>query len=582
MIRYYISFSNPISHFIELEVKIDELSTESIELCLPAWRPGRYQIQNFAKNIRGFHITGEQGQELPFEKINKDRWLVQVKGNKSISVHYEYFAFIMDAGNSWLDDEQLYLNFINCCIYEPSKPDLPCEIHLDLPEGYQVACGLEQKSQYVLSAPNYYKLVDSPMIASPTIHRLVYEVASSSFNIWIQGEFPIDEQKVIDDFKAFTTLQIGKMGPFPCTDYHFLVQCLPYKHYHGVEHWNSTTITIGPAKELSERKLYKEFLGVSSHELFHTWNVIRLRPKEMTPYDFQQENYHKTGYVTEGITTYLGDLFLAQSGLFSPEEYLTELNKHFQRHSEAGWNNMSVSDSSFDLWLDGYEKGIPGRKVSIYTAGALAALTLDWLIRLQWNNRRSIMNVMRLMWKRYGADQSGYYADDYKEAAIEVFEENQPGNPILVMAYQSDNSCFEDYFDKQINGCSEHVNVLKHLAGSFGLDIVEELPESPEERYFGFRLASDIVSAIDETSPAFSQLSLNDKILSINELPQAKWSIDGSQQLVLEIDRYGRKLTVNLVPDPHDAFFLQPQIKMKHTMTQEERHNLKSWLEQSV
>lgn len=583
MTHYYISYYNPLSHFVEFEVQINDLNTEIAEICLPAWRPGRYQIQNFAKNIRKFNITDNEGKELSFSKTNKDTWRVETEGNKSIRVHYEYFAFTMDAGNSWLDDEQLYLNFVNCCAYEKTQMNQPCEVHLKLPQDYQIACGLRQTTHHTLFAPSYYRLVDSPMIASATLKQISYTEGEREFILWIQGQLPRSEEEIINDFKAFTQLQVEEMGEFPSPDYHFLFQCLPYKHYHGVEHWNSTVITIGPAEELSERKLYKEFLGVSSHELFHTWNVIRLRPKEMTPYDFQYENYHNTGYITEGITTYLGDLFLVQSGVFELDEYLTELDKHFKRHLEAGWNNMSVSASSFDLWLDGYEKGIPGRKVSIYTAGALAALTLDWLIRLQWNNERSIMDVMRLMWERHGVDQSGYTEDDFKRSAEEVFGDNQRGNTVMCQAYGKSNSCFEDFFNDQINGRSKHIDVLERLAPNFGLEIIKTIPESIEESHFGFRLVENTVLDIAENSPAAHQLSINDKILSIDNVPFSKGGLTDAIEWNLEIDRYGRKIKVKLKKEENayssnEQFFSLNQIRLKNELDPSEKIQLKAWL----
>ena len=413
MLKYSISFKNPQSQIVDICVEAPCSDISSMIFKLPNWRPGRYQIQNFAKRIKSVKAKNEVGDVIGLRKVNKSTWEVDTVGSDSIKVFYQYHAAAMDAGNSWLDDEQLYLNFINCMLYAEEHLNDSLKVSLDLPDSYTIACGLEKESKNCLISPSFYRLADSPMIASPSLRRIEFKNSGIDFIIWIQGELVISDEQLIQDFDAYTSKQIEVMGSFPCQEYHYLFQILPYKHYHGVEHWNSTVITLGPSELIAKREGYLNLLGVSSHELFHTWNVIRLRPKEMTPYNFEEENYHKTGFITEGVTTYYGDLFLARSGVFSLEEYLAEVNKLLKRHYENdGRKNMSVADSSFDLWLDGYEKGVPGRKVSIYNEGALATLILDLTIRLKFQNKKSLDDVMRLMWDDFGVNESGYTTAD--------------------------------------------------------------------------------------------------------------------------------------------------------------------------
>ncbi|MCO6358380.1 M61 family metallopeptidase [Roseivirga pacifica] len=551
MTRYTISYQNPLTHFVQFEVRIDDLSGKYTDLSLPSWRPGRYQIQNFAKNIKGFKVENTSGEALKFTKTTKDSWRVALNGSNTIVVKYAFFAFAMDAGNSWLDDEQLYLNFVNCCIYAEVKLNAPCEVHLDLPESYRVACGLKKLDEHKLYAPNYYQLVDSPMMASASLRHITYTHSQTNYHIWIQGELPKTDADVISDFEAFTQKEVEIMGELPCEDYHFLFQCLPYKHYHGVEHWNSTVITIGPSEELAERKLYKEFLGVSSHELFHTWNVIRLRPKEMVPYNFQAENYHTTGYITEGITTYYGDLILMRSGVFSFEEYIEELNKLLMRHFENdGRSNYSVAESSWDLWLDGYEKGIPGRKVSIYNEGALAALILDLSIRNKFNNKKSLDDVMRLMWARHGQDMSGYTDADYRAIVEKVYE-----------------APFDQYFDELLFSTADYKEWLTPLFEKFGLRLLELPKDNGIEHNYGFKTQDQFVTAIAAGSHAETVLSLKDKIEQTAETKNG---------LKLTIDRFGVKKTVT-VHQGELFYFLAPEL---NSLTINQNNPLlKGWLE---
>lgn len=577
---YHFSFQNPNTHFLTIKATFQALKSET-QIYLPNWRPGRYQIQNFAKRIKNISAFDQEARQINIEKTSKSSWRI---GNQPglVTIIYEYYAFEMDAGNTWLDDEQLYINFVNCCIYTKDSLIKSCSVSFDLPYNYEVACGLEKLQRHKYTAPDYYRLVDSPMFASGSLRKITYTVAHHKFHLWIQGELPRTDEELIHDFKRFTQLQIDLMGGFPCPEYHFLFQCLPYKHYHGVEHWNSTVITIGPSSELNQRSLYKNFLGVSSHELFHTWNVIRLRPKEMTPYDFQNENYHKTGFVTEGITTYYGDLFLAQSGVFSTDEYLNELNTLFEKHLAGGWANMSVTDSSYDLWLDGYEAGIPDRKVSIYTAGALAAWILDWMIRLQWKNKKSLIDVMQLMWKRHGINQTGYAYEDYRLAVEEVFGHLESNNSIVSLTYGNETLSFGHYFDHQLNGSAKHMDVLKRLAPSFGLNIHHEYPESVEARLFGFKTTEGIVTQIAPDSPASLQLSLKDKVISINGQPIGVTNLVDETSLSLEINRFGRAITIQLnIKETGEYYFPIEKIKINDRHTSTEKENLSSWLGES-
>ena len=535
--QYSISYTNPNKHIIDIKLKLSEVNSEELNLSLPSWRPGRYTMQNFAKHVLNLTAFDENGIELSCEKVTKDQWSVKVGSSKTVEVKYSYYAFQMDAGNSWLDDEQLYLNFINCLVYAEGRLNDKCEVEIHVPVDYLFATGLTQTGVQKFETDSFYHLVDSPLVAAKKIRKIEYQVSSSTFYLWIIGELPRTDGEVIRDFRKFTELQIEVMGEFPSPDYHFIYQCLPYKHYHGVEHWNSTVITIGPAKELKERPLYKEFLGVSSHELFHTWNVIRLRPKEMTPYDFQHENYHETGFVTEGVTTYYGDLFLKRSGVFSLEEYLGELNKLLERHYlNEGRNNMSVASSSFDLWLDGYEKGVPGRKVSIYNEGALLALVLDLKIRLRSGHQRSLDDVMRLMWQRFGKNQAGYTYQDYQNVCEEVYGHS-----------------LQDYFENYVSGTSPLEKELKELLPQFSLSFNVKPAKKLEEKIYGLKLAEQegryFIDAIAANSPAEQLLSLKDEVLNYSpDLFKSENNIE------IEVNRFGRKLKTKLSPNGANYF----------------------------
>ncbi|GHE76199.1 M61 family metallopeptidase [Roseivirga thermotolerans] len=561
MLKFQISYKNPLTHILKLKLEIDKIYGDQVNLKLPVWRPGRYEIQNFPKRIRGFKVADNRGKQLSFKKTAKDTWTIDIQERTSLTVEYEYFAGLLDGGNTWLDDEQLYVNPINCCMYEASSMNEEIEIELDLPQDYTIASGLKPNGNHKLTAKSYYQLVDSPIFASASLRTVGYTVGGHEFFIHIQGDVPQTDEELIADFKPFTEKQMEVMGGFPCRHYHFLIQSLPYKAYHGVEHWNSTVICLGPSQDLGKRELYKELLGVSSHELFHTWNVIRLRPKEMVPYNFSGENYHETGFVTEGITTYYGDLFLVRSGVFSVEEYMTELNKLLKRHYEnEGRKSYSVAQSSFDLWLDGYERGVPGRKVSIYNEGALAALILDLSIRQKFNNARSLDDVIRLLWQRHSKDMSGYTLADYQLAAESVYE-----------------GSLETYFEQIILGTHPYEHYLAPLLEWVGLDFKKKDAEKVEERLFGFRLLENRVDMIAENSPAELGLCLNDLVVSINGKKPTE-AIEACNLLNLEVQRMGVTKNVTL-RSTNSQYFQVYEVQPKANMNEHDQHLLCGWLE---
>ncbi|WAC11375.1 M61 family metallopeptidase [Dyadobacter pollutisoli] len=416
--HYNVSVSDPQSHLLLITYTIPEINDDYIEIQLPSWRPGRYEIQNFAKNIQFIEAISADQQKLSIHKVTKDRWRVGTAGEKEVQIRYAYYAISQNAGTSYVDEELWYLNFINFCMYTEGRISEPYTIHLELPEGYQIACGLPSTGN-VLSAKDFYQLVDSPLLASQSLQKCEYVVRGVQFKIWMHGNLRPNWRRIERDFRRFSREQIATMGEFPETDYHFLNLILPTAFYHGVEHHNSTMIVLGPDDE--GEGLYADLLGVSSHELFHAWNIIRIRPKEMLPYDFTKENYFRTCFVAEGCTTYYGDVFLKRAGVFTDETYIKELQVYMKRHFEnSAHATQSLADSSFDLWLDGYEKGIPNRKVSVYHKGALVALILDLFLRKKSNHAQSLDDVMRLLWVRFGKPFVGYTLEDYISSVEEV------------------------------------------------------------------------------------------------------------------------------------------------------------------
>lgn len=564
---YRISTPQPRKHLLDITITLEDLKEDILFLNLPTWRPGRYELANFAKNI--YKVTAQQanGAPLKVKKESTHRWVVALEGTDSATIHYQYYAYQMDGGGSVVDDTQVYINFINCLLYADGQMDKPCQVQLSLPEHYIIACGLKQEGQ-LLMADSYYHLVDSPIMASPTIQKLSYSVAEHDFHIWINGDWRPDPNKLLPAFKAFTEVQISIMEGFPCPEYHFMFQILPYRFYHGVEHFNSTVIVLGPSENMDTVESIENLLGVSSHELFHTWNVIRIRPKAMLPYVFDRENYFDTGYVAEGFTTYYGDLFLLRSNVFTVVDYFTNLNKSLQRHLDNfGRFNLSLADSSRDLWLDGYAAtGAPDRKVSIYVKGSLVALMLDLTIRKNSGNRYSLDDLMRRLWKEFAIVGRGYTSEDIQNIASTLA-----------------GISLDDFFMDYVYGTQpieEHLDQLLHY---IGFRLYAQESASITESWLGFKTIqkgeTTVISAIAPGSPAEDLLSREDELVAINGRKinnNLEKLILRQQEVELSLFRNGRLLHVALKRGAH-SYYQQWSIVPAHTSIPEAQKNFEMW-----
>ena len=500
--KYTISYNHPEKHFIDFELSISVLKKESLVLQLPSWRPGRYELGNFAKNIKDFKILDSHNNLVSFNKKNKDSWEVNTAKYTEIIVKYSYYAAELNAGSTFLNEDQLYINPVNCMIYVEGESDLEYEISFSIDNDMDLFTSLAKQSKHVLKAKSFDELADSPVIASNSLQYKKREISGVDFHFCFQGEIKVDWNKVFNDFEKFIEYQITQFGSFPHQEFYFLFQITPYKSYHGVEHHKSTVILLGSSYDVFG-KLYNEFLGVSSHELYHVWNIKSIRPTQMHPYEFSKENYTHLGYVAEGVTTYMGDRILYESGVFSKEDYFKELKTLLIRHfHNDGRHHYSVAESSWDTWLDGYVAGVPGRKVSIYVEGALIAMICDAKIRKQTNHEKSLHDVMKVLYS--GSNQeTNYDKESYKNNLEKI-----------------SGIDFTDVFNDLIYGTKDFTKYLKKAFNVFGWDYTNIPSKKLANRYGLKTLFKDgnllVVSVLEGSAAYLSALAKDDKLIAVN------------------------------------------------------------------
>ena len=568
MVNYSFSIENPNQQYIQIKATFEELGDTTI-IRLPSWRPGRYELGNFAKNVKGFKVYNDQNKRIDAPKILKDAWEIDTKETKSIRVEYSYYAFDLNAGSTFLSKEQLYVNPVNCCVYAESHADQPTALALNIPANWKVASSMTLKGD-VLLAYNFDELADSPFICSENLQHDTYTSGETLFHLWFNGAVEVDWDRIKKDFKAFSDKQIEKFTEFPVSEYHFLFQILPIKAYHGVEHCKSTVIALGPTYDLFG-PLYKELLGVSSHELYHTWNVKAIRPIEMFPYDFTKENYSRLGYICEGVTTYMGDLFLLKSSFFDLPNYLLEMNvqlqKHFDNHARF---NYSVGDSSFDTWLDGYVPGTPGRKVSIYTEGCLLAFVKDVMILRATNNKSSLDDVMKSLYFQYALNGKGVSEEDYIKEL-----ENISG------------ISFSTFFKEFVHGTNPYEAILTESFDYLGLEMKQVPAKAYSACRLGFKAAQNgnnfIVSAMYPGGPAdLGGIMIGDEIIAVNnficqgELEKWLLFVDHSPKNI-SIIRSGKLIELTL-PEVNRNFYSEYTITEVVLPNNSQKSALIAWM----
>jgi len=572
MIKYLMYQKNPASHYVYIDMFIDSINQNTLQLQLPAWRPGRYELGNFAKNVKRVDVFSETNEALSYKKLTKDLWEINTKGQAKIKVTYSYYAAELNAGACYADTMQLYINPVHCCMYLVGRQNEEHQVELTVPQNYKIVCSLKQTNN-TLIAGNFEELVDSPFVASQKIQSDVYEVNGINFYLHFIGECKPDFTKIKNDFSAFTKKQIEFWKGFTTDEYHFIFQVLPFKFYHGVEHVKNTVIAIGPGYAINSGKTYEDVLGVSCHELFHSWNIKTIRPIEMMPYDYTKENYARTGYVYEGFTTYYGDKLLLSSKVFDLEQYFETLQERLTKHfHNYGRYNLSVADSSWETWLDGYVPGAPYRKTNIYDEGSLIAFMLDVKILQATQNKRSLRDVCVLLFDRFGKKGMGYTENSIIDLVNEV-------SGIDLSDFFKNFIYSPQDFEFELNVCFEYL----------GVEFVKEASASICEHKYGFKVIdngpNNKVSLVAPYSPAWKAGLFNgDEILAVNGIILKNnfnnWLnyFDDKDEIILTVNSAEQLKTISLQKDKKgNTYFINPILKLKNNES-EQKVNFNAWI----
>lgn len=427
-----LSMERPSTHYFQVQLRIGELGSDTIEVKLPAWTPGYYQIMDYARNVLNFRAGDEAGRPVAWEKTAKNAWLLRTGKATAVTVTYDVYAFTPSEVDSYLDDSRAFICPAGVFMHVAGRLQEPVTVVVKPYGGWrEISTGLDPVAGQpnAFAAQDFDVLYDSPILVGNheltafDVRGVPHVLAGDDMGRLDRAKFVADLSKVIE---AVATL----MGEVPYTHYTFL---LIGPGRGGLEHRNSAALST-PSYPLDTREGYIRWLAFVTHEYFHLFNVKRIRPIALGPFDYDRENYTRMLWVSEGLTVYYADLLLNRAGLLTRSELLERAGVTIARFENApGHLFQSATESSFDTWIKFFTHtpNLATTTISYYDKGAALGLLLDLAIRHETGNQRSLNDVMRTLYRQfYQEQQRGFTDAEFRDvcektagvALLEIFD----------------------------------------------------------------------------------------------------------------------------------------------------------------
>jgi predicted metalloprotease with PDZ domain len=460
---YRVSPADPGAHRFDVVLRLPSPDPEGQRFALPAWIPGSYLIRDFARNLLYIGARAA-GRPVAIEKVDKTTWRC-APCDGPLELRYQVYAYDLSVRGAYLDTTRGFFNGTSLLLCVLGSQRAPCTLVLDRPEGpdyghWRVATSMrpadvDAAGFGAYEAADYAELIDHPFeLGALTLAR--FDVQGVPHRVALSGRAVADLDRVCADLARVCAEHVAFFAaPPPMPDYLFLMYAARGGDG-GLEHRASCSLIVSrenlpvPGRRTPPRG-YRRFLGLCSHEYFHLWHVKRIRPAAFVDCDLGREAYTRLLWVFEGITSYYDDLALVRAGVITQQEYLELLAETISAVWQApGRRRQSLADSSFDAWIKLYkaDENAPNAFISYYTKGALAALALDLTIRRDTRGARSLDDVMRALWARYGASREGLEEDGFERLAREV-----------------SGLDLRDFFDAAVRG-TEDLALAELLAGA--------------------------------------------------------------------------------------------------------------------
>ncbi len=547
-IRYSIVPKDLAGHVFQVTLHIEQPDPAGQSLSLPAWIPGSYMVREFARNI--ISITAHCGdKKVGLQKTDKHSWQAAACSG-ALTVAYEVYAWDLSVRTAQLDQSHGFFNGTSVFLQVQGQEMLPHVVDIERPvdaicKAWRVATSLPELTakrygfgSYI--AENYDALIDHP-VEMGDFALATFEAHGVTHDFVVSGRVPnMDLERIVKDVKKICESEIAFFEPdskrSPVERYVFMTMVVG-DGYGGLEHRASTALICHRADlpvthrpEMSDG--YRSFLGLCSHEYFHTWNVKRIKPAAFAQYDLRLENYTRLLWVFEGFTSYYDDLMLVKSGLIDEPTYFKLLGKTINGVLRgSGRKKQSVAESSFDAWTKYYrqDENSPNAIVSYYTKGSMVALGLDLTIRLESAGKKSLDDVMRALWVRYGRDFYQKFLTGEQQGLAE--------NEIETLIAEVTGVNTKRFMEKYVRG-TEDVPLAK-LYADFGVVFTDE--RTNVQASLGVRVAKNgadcKLAHVYETCAAHQAgLSAGDTVMAINGLRVT--AADAADGLAIALGRY--------------------------------------------
>jgi predicted metalloprotease with PDZ domain len=569
-VRYTVRFPAPQTHYMEIEAVYPTSGRPQVDLFMAVWTPGSYLVREYQRHVENVTATAG-GRPVPIAKTTKNRWRVEAGGAASVTVRYRVYGREMTVRTNWIESAFAMLNGAPTFISLVGGLARPHEVRFELPAAWKTSATalLPIAGQaHAYRAEDFDTLVDSPIILGNPAQR-EFTVAGKRHVVVFEGDTTfIDVDRATADTQKIVEAGgqvFGGRFDYP----HYYALNMIVETGGGLEHKNSFLVMANRFTTRSRRS-YISYLSLVAHEHFHAWNIKRLRPIELGPFDYENENYTRALWIAEGFTDYYAGVLVKRPGISTRDEFFEELSGHIEAVQTTPGRLVTSADmSSFDTWIKQYrpDENTPNTTVNYYPKGAVIAFLLDARIRRQTNGARSLDDAMRLAYERY-AGAKGFTMEQFYQTMSEVA-----------------GTDLRSWFTR-VAETAEELDYTEALDW-FGLRFRPVDPRG-QRAFLGATTRNDggrlVISQVRRDTPALAAgLNVDDEILALDDVRVRADGLaarleqyrpgDKVTLLVARRDRLMR-MEVTLGADPGRAWRLEPA----PNATDEQQKRLTAWI----
>ncbi len=437
-LKYELAFEHPNTHLLDVTIHASDLKGSTVEFAIPDWAPGSYYIENYSANVQRFRATSADGKALSWRKTDSQTWQIDLAGATAVTISYQVFANTLQNNIAQYNERHAFIGGPSVWMYLVDGKDRPIELSVAAPSGWKIATGMEHTSDHTFGAADYNWFADAPFEISDFAEK-DFEVLGTTYHVIVHDvenkkdftKFANDLQKTVATIVPLFQSVTGTPQAAPFKDYYFIFHIWPQTGG-GLEHLNSTQINFTTDWDSTEPlpgttlNQYDLKLFVAAHEFFHAWNVKRLRPLPLGPFDYTQMVHTPSLWISEGLTSYYGSLSVERAGLVPPQQYLDGIARLITNfEAKPGRKERSIEDTSWDTWFSNpmsisQANNLANTYYSYYDGGQIMGHILDFAIRDNTNNQKSLDDWMRLLYSRYALPKPGFKPEDAIHAASEV------------------------------------------------------------------------------------------------------------------------------------------------------------------